>query len=292
MDCVNAHDLLKNLTADEADAYGLVLSSSHIPYNVSRGDQGWDIRVPNAFYEQALKAIEAYLQENQDVHPVHEASAFEYGSTFTGIWVSLILVAWHAAIVMSLDSQALIKTYGSAAHHILGGELYRTVTSLMIHANALHLIGNMFGIALVGTAVCQIMGPGVGWFMILVTGIGGNFMNALLHQRDHISVGASTAIFGAIGILAGYQFLKRFRRIGKRTKAWLPLGAGVALLAFLGSSKHSDLTAHLFGFLAGIVLGAFYGFIVKRPAGKLYQGCFVLAALALIVTSWVKGFWA
>jgi hypothetical protein len=65
----------------------------------------------------------------------------------------------------------------------------------------------------------------------------------------------------------------------------------VALLAFLGSSKYSDLTAHLFGFLAGIGLGVLYGFVVKRPAGKLYQGCFVLAALTLIVTSWIRGFW-
>jgi membrane associated rhomboid family serine protease len=287
---MNAHAVLTNLTADEADAYGLVLSSLQIPYNVSRRGQGWDIHVPNAFYEQALKAIEAYLQENQDVRPTQVASTFEYGTTFSGIWVSLILLAFHAAIAMHLDSQAVVKTYGSAAHHILDGELYRTVTSLMIHANALHLMGNMFGIGLVGTAVCQIMGPGVGWFMILVTGIGGNFMNALLYQRDHVSVGASTAIFGALGILAGYQFLRMLMRTNRRTKAWLPLGAGVALLAFLGSSKHSDLTAHLFGFVAGIVLGALYGFIMKRPAGKLYQGCFVLAALGLIVTSWVKGF--
>ncbi|UCG80164.1 MAG: rhomboid family intramembrane serine protease [Desulfobacterales bacterium] len=289
---MNAHDLLKNLTSDEADAYGLVLSSSRIPYHVSRGDQGWDIYIHSGLYEQAVKAIEAYLEENEDADPIRETDLFEYGKTFTGIWVPLLLVALHVAIVMSHNSQALIKIYGSAAQHILHGELYRTVTSLMIHVNALHLVGNIFGIALFGTAVCQVMGPGVGWFMILVTGIGGNFMNALLYQSDHLSVGSSTAIFGAIGILAGYQFLKRFRRTNRGTKAWLPLGAGVALLAFLGSSKYSDLTAHLFGLLAGIPLGAFYGFIVKRPAGKVYQGYCVLAALILIVTAWMRGFGA
>ena len=280
-------DLLRNLTEDEADAYGLVLSSSNIPYNISKGEQGWEIHVHSATYEKAFKAIEAYLEENPDAYPLQEATSLEYGRTFSGIWVPLILLAFHTAIAMSHDSQGFFKTHGSAAHLILDGEYYRTVTSLMIYANALHLVGNMFAIAVFGTALCQVTGPGVGWFMILVTGTGGNFMNALLYESHHISVGASTAIFGAIGILAGYQFLKRFRRTSGRTKAWLPLGAGMALLAFLGSSEHSDLTAHLFGFLVGVPVGVFYGYYVKRPAGRLCQSGFVLGALAVVLISWI-----
>jgi rhomboid protease GluP len=284
--------ILENLSEDEADTYGLVLSSSNIPYSVTDREHGWDIYVHDTVYDRALNVIEQYLKENKDVHPIQDTSSIEYGRTFSGIWVPLILVACHVAIAMSHDSQTIVRTFGSDAHQILRGEFYRTVTSLMIHANALHLVGNVFGIALFGTAVCQIMGPGVGWFMILVTGIGGNFVNALLYQSGHVSVGSSTAVFGAVGILAGYQFLKRFRRTNRWTKAWLPLGAGVALLAFLGSGKHSDLTAHLFGFLVGIGAGALYGFALKRPAGKLYQVCCVLAALTLIVASWIRGFQA
>ncbi len=284
--------IFKNLTEDEADAYGLVLCSSGIRYNVSKGEHGWDIYVHDAACEKALNAIGQYLKENQDVHPKQETCWFEYGKNFTGVWVSLILLALYAAIAIGHNSQAFIETYGSDAHHILHGEFYRTVTSLMIHASALHLAGNMAGIALFGTAVCYIMGPGVGWLMILVTGIGGNFMNAFLYQSHHLSIGSSTAIFGAIGILAGYQFLKKFRPPRGRTRAWLPLAGGLALLAFLGGGKYSDVTAHLFGFLAGIVAGILYGFFVKRPPRKPYQVSFLLVALGLIVTSWIKGFGA
>jgi membrane associated rhomboid family serine protease len=219
---------------------------------------------------------------------MEETTPAEYGKTFTGMWIPLILVAVHVVIVTNHDSQAIIEAYSSSARDILRGELYRTVTSLMIHANALHLVANVFCIAVFGTAVCQITGPGVGWFMILLTGVGGNFMNAMLYRSHHVSVGSSTAIFGAVGILAGYQFLKRFRLSGRRRKAWLPLAAGVALLAFLGSSKYADITAHLFGFLVGIVAGVSYGFLVKQPAGKLLQACCVTVALIVIITAWLS----
>ncbi|OEU77600.1 MAG: hypothetical protein BA872_02815 [Desulfobacterales bacterium C00003060] len=162
----------------------------------------------------------------------------------------------------------------------------------MIHANVLHLLGNMFCIALFGTAVCRIMGPGVGWLIILLSGICGNLMNALLYQRNHLSVGSSTAIFGAIGVLAGYRFLREYRHPGGRARAWLPLGGGLALLAFLGGAKHSDLTAHAFGFLSGIIIGVIYCFFVNRPAGRQYQICFLLFTLSIIVTSWFRGFGA
>jgi membrane associated rhomboid family serine protease len=160
----------------------------------------------------------------------------------------------------------------------------------MIHANVLHLAGNLLGVAIFGTAVCTITGWGVGWFLILVTGIAGNLLNAVLHKTGHLSVGASTAVFGAIGILASQQFFKRFRLPGQRMRAWLPLGGGLALLSILGSGKHTDLTAHLFGFMAGIILGALYGALVKRPAASAYQACFLLIALSVLIVSWMWAF--
>ena len=34
--------------------------------------------------------------------------------------------------------------------HIINGELYRTVTALMLHANAPHILGNVVGLSLFG----------------------------------------------------------------------------------------------------------------------------------------------
>ncbi len=240
-------------------------------------------------HAKAINTIEQYLKENHDFHQTDEPLCPEYHKTFTGLWVSVILLASHVVITTGNDSEILIRTYGSSAFHILRGELYRSVTSLMIHANVAHLAGNMLGIAIFGTAVCTITGWGIGWFMILATGVLGNLMNAVLYKTGHLSIGASTAVFGAVGILAAHQFFKKFRLPDQRMKAWLPLGAGLAILSILGSGEHTDLTAHLFGFMAGLILGAFYGIFAKPPAARAYQMCFLLIALSVLVMSWMRG---
>lgn len=280
----------KYLSAEQVDTYGLVLSSSGISYSSQKGKDGWDILVHEGEYEKALHTVEQYLKENPDSHPPEDLRGHEYRKTFTGLWVAAILLAFHVAITLSNNSEMFIRVYGSSAFHILRGELYRSVTALMIHADILHLVGNMLGIAIFGTAVCSITGWGVGWLMILCTGIGGNLVNAVFYKTGHLSVGASTAVFGAIGLLAASQFLKKLRLPGQRMKAWLPLGAGVALLSILGSGAHTDLMAHLFGFMAGIILGVLYGVFVKQPAARPFQTCFLLITLSVLVMSWMRAF--
>jgi rhomboid protease GluP len=285
--------LFKNLSADQANSYALVLSSSGISHRVRKGEAGWDLLVEETNHEKALTAIEQYLEENQDLRPTDEPICHEYCKTLTGLWASVILLACHVAFTVANDSQSLIRAYGSSAFHIMNGELYRTVTSLMLHANAVHLAGNMLGIALFGTAVCTLTGWGVGWIMILGTGIIGNLANALLYKTGHLSVGASTAVFGSVGILAAQQFFRKFRLRGRQIRAWLPLAGGLALLGILGSGKHADLLAHFFGFIAGIISGALYAIFVKRPAARVYQSCCIVIVLTVLVMSWMRalGHW-
>ena len=282
--------LLKNLSDDDADIYRLVLSSTGISHHLRKGGQGWDIRVNDTDYEKALNAVEQYNKENQELQKTEDPLYYKYQRTFTGIWVSILLIACHVAIAMGDKSDLFVKTYGSSAFHILHGELYRSVTSLMLHADPLHLMGNIAGIAIFGTAVCTIMGWGVGWLMILATGMFGNLANALLYKSGHISVGASTAIFGAIGMLSAHQFFKKFKQPGQKIKAVLPLSCGLALLGILGSGAHSDVMAHLFGFLAGIILGSLYSLFVKGPKAKGYQAGSLLLTFGLLAMAWLKAF--
>jgi len=282
--------LLKNLSEYDVDTYRLILSSTGISYHLREDEHRWDILVNDKDYEKALIVIEQYLKENPEVQKTEDPLYYKYQRTFTGIWVSIILIACHVAIAIGDKSDLFVKTYGSSAFHVLHGELYRSVTSLMLHANTLHLIGNIAGIAIFGTAVCTIMGWGVGWLIILATGIVGNLTNALLYKSGHISVGASTAIFGAIGILSAYQFFMKFKQSGQKIKAFLPLSCGLALLGILGSGEHSDLMAHLFGFLSGILLGSLYSQFVKRPTTKAYQTCSLIVTLCILTTAWLKVF--
>ncbi len=283
-------ELFQNLSEDEANKYGLVLSSSGISYHLKKGGSGWYVWVDDMDYETALNTIEQYLEENKDFDRKDEVLYFEYQKTLTGLWVSIGLLACYVTIKTGDDFQLIVNAYGSSAFHILHGELYRTVTSLMIHANTLHLSGNILGIAIFGTAVCTTTGWGAGWLMILATGIVGNLLNAILYKTGHLSIGASTAVFGAIGILAAHQFFRKLGLPGQRIRAWLPLAGGITLLGILGSGEFVDLTAHLFGFMAGIVIGALYAILLKEPISKSYQVYCLLATLGVLVMSWIRAF--
>ena len=280
--------LCENLTQDQADSYGLVLDAYGLPYSTKRYGSNWEIWVDETIHDRALKLIEQYIDENPHIPLTDTQETETYHKTFTGIWASLILMAYSIAVNMSGNADKIVREYGASAYDILHGEFYRTVTALMLHSGYPHLAGNMAGIAIFGTAVCSVTGTGVGWLMILLTGILGNLANAALFRYGHISIGASTAVFGAIGILAAYQLSKKIKMPGQRMKAWLPFAGGLALLGLLGSSMHSDITAHLFGFIAGICLGLLYALYLCYFLEKKHQIYCMGVTIGTVVLSWAR----
>jgi rhomboid protease GluP len=283
-------ELYRNLTREQADICSLVLRSSGIYHRTKKWKDGWYVWVRSTDFTVALTRMSDYFEENQQVEFEETSGKDKRPTTYTGIWIALVLMAFYLAL--GEDRKALHHLFGSSAAHILDGAVYRTVTSLMLHVDAVHLVGNMASIALFGSLVCGIHGLGLGWLMILLTGILGNLSNAFLYQTNHVAVGASTAIFGAIGILSAYQFWKKMDIPGERVKAWLPLGGGVALLAFLGSGGgRVDVTAHLFGFVSGLVLETIHSLWIQKNVSKTGQAVCLSVTTGILVISWVWPLW-
>jgi membrane associated rhomboid family serine protease len=136
--------------------------------------------------------------------------------------------------------------------------------------------------------VCWNLGPGVGLWLVLLAGTGGNALTAIAHRADHVSVGASTATFGAIGILAALRITGRTG--SGRRKWWVVMAAGLALLALLGTGPHADILAHLFGFLVGGGLGLMAALVLRRPVPALVQWLLVVAFAAVLVVAWRVAF--
>jgi len=240
--------LRQRLTREEADTFGLVLLSSGIAHQVLQGRGGWELWVAEDATEQAEALLQTYLKENRDTQTLPEPASTPQPKTWSGVWGAFGLLAWHMILVMRYDVDGFYRIYGASASHIVNGEWYRCATALMLHADSIHLLANLAGLAVFATAVCSVSGWGMGWLLTLAAGISGNLVNAYAYGYGHRSIGASTAVFGALGLLSAYQFLKKVKMPGSRFQIWLPLGAGLALLAFLGASAHTDIMAHLFGF--------------------------------------------
>ena len=284
--------LFANLTSEQANICSLVLSSAGIACRIRKDPYGWAVWVKAEEYDAAHRAMRAYFYENRQRAPAQDPSENRprYDNRFIeALFAAVFVMVWHLAFGAAGAHEMVIRKFGADAANILNGEVYRAVTALMIHSDAAHLAGNMVGIVVFGTAVAAETGWGLGWLMILVSGISGNLLNAVLHESGHLSVGASTSVFGALGILAGYQAIRRFRSKRNRLAGLVPLACGLALLGFVGSGENVDIMAHLLGFMTGVGMGAGYALFFRIPPNRYVQAGAIFLVLGIIFLAWAVG---
>ena len=208
------------------------------------------------------------------------------------ILILFLLATFHnlTLLGLSIPDRGIIDLNEIGVAHaskILEGEWWRLVTALTLHADLTHLLSNLTIGGIFIILLCRELGSGLAWSMLLSAGILGNLLNAFLQLPVHRSVGASTAVFGAVGLMAAISAL-RYRHHLQRH--WLiPIAAGLALLAILGTEgKHTDLGAHLFGFGFGTLLGLLTEYLTGkfgRP-GNLLNFLLAFVSAGLVLVAW------
>jgi hypothetical protein len=82
------------------------------------------------------------------------------------------------------------------------------------------------------------------------------------------------------------------RRLSLRNSI-IPIGTGLALLGFLGAhGEHTDLGAHLFGFMSGLTLGLLAGQLLKSSAFPCLKTDHVIGMITCLVPilAWLIAF--
>jgi len=283
-------ELYENLSQKEAELCSLILKASYIPHRIKKQNRGFAIFVDEHHMGHARHAIGQYFIENRMEHSLPGSPAEDKDHGFAGVWIAAILGAVHFYVQSTGAAIDFWHHFGASAARINDGEWFRTITALFLHGDSVHLVGNMVGMAIFATAVAQVAGWGAGCLMVLLSGAFGNMTNAVMYQDAHLSIGASTAVFGAVGILSAYQFVHRRRRGGPRARPWLPILGGIALLGILGTGERVDLGAHLFGFLAGIFVGVGYALYAPGRITDRSQWVCGLCAAFLVIFSWLIGY--
>jgi membrane associated rhomboid family serine protease len=111
----------------------------------------------------------------------------------------------------------------------------------------------------------------------------GNLFNAHLYHTAHISIGASTAVMGAAGLLAAFQITQK-KSVSLNNI--MPIFAGAVLVAMFSQGENTDVWAHIFGFFSGlgsgIIFFPFNRFInsyLKEPIALIMTCLILLSAL-------------
>jgi rhomboid protease GluP len=272
--------------------WALVLEARYLPCRIESGVNGWNLLVPSRSLDVSAHELRLFEEENRDWPPQPPPATPITENTLATLSVLILLATFHNLTLLdtSLPGQFpfdWIAIGNAHAAKILDGQWWRLITALTLHADGLHLFSNLAIGGLFIVFLCRELGSGLAWSLLLGAGVLGNLANACLQLPDHRSVGASTLVFGAVGILAAIT-LVRYR--GQLQRRWpLPVAAALALLALLGTEgKQTDLGAHLFGFAFGILLGLSAEYLVERLGrpGSWLNALLALGCILLVGVAW------
>jgi membrane associated rhomboid family serine protease len=266
------------------------------------------LEVPRGRASEAQSVIDRYEDENRNFPPVRHRERLPHPHSLV-VPLAFVALLVFFGLTGPAAAHSLWFERGTSVSSALGHEPWRAVTALTLHADGKHVLGNVLTGSLFAIPLARRIGPGGALASTVVAGSLGNLANAAAHEAmgiAHRSIGASTAVFAVVGLLAALQ-LGWNQTVGReaersRVVRLAPLAGGLALLGLLGSGSgdgRTDLWAHLFGFLAGLVVGIVV--VLARPhappAGHAQRSSSRLSALVqpawgALAVGLVAGSWA
>jgi membrane associated rhomboid family serine protease len=268
----------------QAELWTLVLLSADIPTLTERAAADYVVLVGAARASQAAAELGRFDEENRNWPPPKALPVLAVAGPTRPPTVLLMggLVVFHLVTGSYGAANAWFRQGAVDSRAILAdGEWWRLITALTLHADPVHLLSNIFFGGLVIHFLCKMSGTGTAWLLVLAAGTVANLANVVARGPGHVSVGFSTAVFAAVGLLCGGQI-----RLLSLRSVLLPLGAGAGLLAMLGSSgQRTDLGAHLWGLVVGLVGGLVWGRLPREsaPGGRRSKQSYLLAAVILVI---------
>ena len=241
----------------EADEHALVVLAMNQECRVRAEEGGFALEVDPAVSPAVERELQLYDSEQ-------EIPVVRFEPSVSGSLKLSRIALWVLALVVMFGLQQrdpwmedglMNSTQGLFGDH----EWWRPFTALFLHADLAHLTGNIVIGGFFCMMVTSVVGAWRGWFLILLSGVAGNVLTTWVHSPDaYFSLGASTATFGALGILvgAGLREVWDSHRWTSLKSLIGPFGGGVALLFWFGvSGGNTDVMAHFMGWGAGILLG-------------------------------------
>jgi rhomboid protease GluP len=281
-----------SLSERRAHLWSLVLESRFITSRVERGETGWQVLVLRPKFGTACSELRRFVEENRNWPPFIPPVRPMIENTLPTLSILILLATFHN--LTGLDLTILgrhpvdwIEIGNAHGSQILSGQWWRLATALTLHADWLHLFSNLAIGGFFVVYLCRDLGSGLAWSLLLASGMLGNLANAQVQLPSHSSVGSSTAVFAAVGILGAISMVRYRHHLRRR---WpLPVAAALSLLALLGTEgKQTDIGAHLFGFLFGFGLGLLTEYLVGycgRP-GKLLNALLALCSAGVVLFAW------
>jgi membrane associated rhomboid family serine protease len=228
---------------------------------------GFSLAVEPIVAVRAGEEIRAYEKERPQHAGVRdgtdEAGAMEHpvGWGWHAVW--LAVTGWMLLLRLA-DPSWIVRAGQSHDAVWVQGEWWRTFTALFIHGDVGHWIGNALSGTVFAALCARFIGAGPAWLVILACGSVANAGSSwLADDPSTISIGASTAVFAALGVFSAMAPGRKSTAAGLgslrgRVRRFAPVIAGLVLLGWLGTGQGAgdattDVRSHLLGFSVGLL---------------------------------------
>lgn len=162
---------------------------------------------------------------------------------------------------------------------VYSGQWWRVFTAQFIHIGFFHILMNMYFLNTIGPIFEKLYGPRNFLIIYLISGVMGNLFTYAFGSPNTVSAGASTSLYGllglAIGIMVAYKDDEILRSFGASFVSVVVINLIYSILM-----PRVGILGHLGGFIGGFVLAGIFP-IVNREISTMRVNLSILLLIAL-----------
>ena len=140
---------------------------------------------------------------------------------------------------------------------VRGGEVWRLLSCAFLHGGLMHVFFSVWIIFDIGRFCEPLLSSPKFFTVYVLCGLGGSTASLIwfVMQGGGVSVGASGALFGLIGLLLVYAWKERHHELKQSLLRWIGMILVVTVVLPFLSHIRVDHAAHAGGFVVGGLLG-------------------------------------
>lgn len=170
------------------------------------------------------------------------------------IIIAIHIILYLLSALPILPAGWLMERFAGVNLYIVNGEYWRLITPIFMHNGFAHVLFNSFSLVLFGPVLERLLGKGKFILLYLTAGVAANLATLLIEPLTYIHVGASGAIFGLFGFFASIIVFRKDLLSQANKQLIITITVIAVIMTFMQSNI--NITAHLFGLLAGFLIGA------------------------------------
>lgn len=199
-------------------------------------------------YRQTLRDIRPERQKKRMLHPL-----------LVLLTINISVYVLDLIFASRLGYQPI--EYFGIQHNqaVLDGEWWRLITSIFLHADFSHLMGNMLMLIYLSRILNNFYSDLEYWIAYLASGLAGSLLTLLLMDPQTRSLGASGAIMGLGGVLVYRMFFGKSARAFRYAGSYFIIAVMVIYNLIYGLFvENINNYAHFSGFLTGFLLAMLF----------------------------------